>query len=88
MNLFDSATKDEMRKFLSEFTTLEKCYINMPKVMALADLNKNGNIDRCEDANVLMVMAPNTEKYAMSYSHNQPLITAHQRCEELFNPLF
>lgn len=90
MNLYDESTKSELLSLFGTLTSsLEKCYETMPTMMAKLDVNHNKMIDRCEDANLLRIIAPsNTEEYAIKFSHNQPTITAYQRCDELFNPLW
>ena len=89
MDLFDEAKKEEILKIFKTFTTKKACYENIEALMKLADANHDNNIGRCEDANLMRVLAPsNSKEYAMKYSHNQPLITGPQRCDELFNPLF
>ena len=55
--------------------------------MTLFDANKNGNMDRCEDATFLNMLG-NTEEYAKKYSHNVPHAAAKRRCDQIFNPLY
>lgn len=87
-NMFDDATKAELLANFQKFTSLEACYDNIQTVMHILDVNKNGNVDRCEEANFVMVLEPgNTWEYSIKYSHNQPLASWKGRCNELFNPL-
>lgn len=89
MDLLDQGKKDEILKIFKTFTTKKLCYENIEALMKLADVNHDNNIGRCEDANLMRVLAPsNSIEYAKKYSHNQPLITGPNRCDELFNPLF
>lgn len=89
MDLLDAGKKQDILNLFGKFTTLESCYDNIIPLMKIADVNNDGNIGRCEDANLMRVLAPsNTVEYAMKYSHNQPLSTGYNRCDELFNPLF
>lgn len=51
------------------------------------DLNKNGLLERCEDANFLHVFG-NSKEYAKKYSHRVYQNQTDLRCEQLFDPYF
>ncbi len=48
--------------------SLETCKQFLPQLFNLIDLNGNGLLDRCEDANLLNILG-NTEEYSKKYSH-------------------
>jgi hypothetical protein len=50
-------------------------------------LNKNGLLERCEDANFLHVFG-NSKEYAKKYSHRVYMNQTDMRCEQLFDPYF
>jgi hypothetical protein len=56
-------------------------------MMAIADVNGNGILDRCEDANLVHIFG-NTKEYAKKYSHRVWMNQADNRCEQLFNRFF
>jgi len=48
--------------------------------MKALDVNKNGVLDRCEDALILKHLLKNSKEYAMKYSHSVPIEFAERRC--------
>jgi len=74
-DMFDDATKTELLNEFTKFTSIEACEENIQTIMHILDVNKNGNVDRCEEANFVRVLDPsNTWEYVIKYSHNQPLL--------------
>jgi hypothetical protein len=59
----------------------------MPGIMAQLDFNKNGVLDRCEDATLLYAVG-NTQEYALKYSHYVSHAIVQRRCQQVFNPLY
>lgn len=89
----DDATKSEVAAAIPQFTSVEKCYEILPTILPKLDVNNNGILDRCEDAIHLMILGdaigqPNTEAYAMKYSHHIPHSLYKIRCDHLFNPFY
>lgn len=72
--------KAEIGAVFATMDSVEKCYEVLPAAMLKLDVNKNGIIDRCEDATMLNYFG-NTEEYAKKYSHSAPLSAAARRCE-------
>lgn len=66
----------------------QACYENMPSMLQIMDLNKNGFIDRCEDALFQIHVVGNPEEYAVNYGNVLPLSAYKYRCDQIFNPLW
>ena len=72
---------------LQTINGLEKCKEVLPQVFDLIDVNKNGLLERCEDANFLHILG-NSEEYSKKYSHRVWKNQSDLRCEQLFNRFF
>lgn len=77
-----------MGELLKTVTNVEACYEKLPQFMTILDTNKNGVLDRCEDALNLHFLGQNTKEYAMKFSHSVPFSFAKRRCDQLFNPFY
>lgn len=87
-NMMDQTVLDDAGAIFRQVTSLEKCYELVPQFLKVLDVNQNGWLDRCEDANNLVHLMGNTEAYGRKYSHALPHAFAYHRCDQLFNPLF
>ena len=67
--------------------SLAKCKETLPQIFDIIDLNGNGLLEICEDANFLHVLG-NTKEYAKKYSHRVYRNQNDMRCEQLFNRYF
>lgn len=56
-----------VQNVLSQITSYEKCMEVIPQVFAYEDANKNGLVERCEDANFQVAMG-STKEYATKFS--------------------
>jgi len=68
----------------------EACYEYLPPILTILDVNKDGFISRCEDAQFLMHIGGNDREYSINYGGTLPVAqsTAVKRCNQIFNPLF
>lgn len=85
----DASRKAEMiGLFQKAVVSLDACYDNLPAMMQMLDFNKNGFIDRCEDAYFSYNVAGNTKEYSAAYGNKLPVVEAKYRCDQIFNPLY
>jgi hypothetical protein len=74
---------DDVRTFIASQTDLATCKSAMLSIFRIADLDKNGWIDRCENSKFLFGIG-NTQEYALNYSEIKTLPSLFQSCYQRF----
>lgn len=81
------SVKAQVRSVMLANKTPQDCYDNLPAILKLLDFNKNGVLDRCEDASILYSVG-NTKAYSIMYSHHVQHSLVNNRCDQVFNPIY
>lgn len=88
----NAMSSSQINTMISQFgkvlVSKESCYENIPLMLQVMDVNKNGFIDRCEDALFQIHVVGNPEEYALNYNNILPLSAYKYRCDQIFNPLW
>lgn len=72
-------TRNEIKELSEKVYNLETCNQYMPQIFDLADLNGDGQLERCEDAAISYSLG-NTQDYSRKYSHRLNKSQIGQRC--------
>lgn len=78
---------DDVRTYIASQTDLPTCKSAMQSIFRIADLDRNGWIDRCENAKFLYGIG-NTAEYALSFSEIKTLPSLYQSCYVRFTDHF
>ena len=79
----EESTYSDVRTLISSQTSLETCKKSVQKIFRIADLDKSGMIDRCENAKFLYGVG-NTPDYALNYNMIITLPYLYSNCAKAF----